>query len=127
MSNRIISGSNEPEMSLICSTCSTEVRYYLSDIMGADDKKVRCEKCLHENRVMLPNYIMVQMENGRPILRLDLGLVLTESALTDPQVLLSAWISYINQITLPLTKGKEKYLSELPERYHQNWWPKSSL
>lgn len=127
MSNLIISGSNEPEMSLLCSSCSSEVRYYLSDIMGTDDKKVRCQKCLHETRIMLPNYIMVQIENGRPILRLDLGLVLSESALTDPQVLLSAWISYINQITLPLTKGKEKYLSALPRRYHQNWWPKSNL
>lgn len=126
MSNRIMPESHEPEMSLMCSKCSHEVRYYLSDIMGNDDKKVRCDNCQHENRLMLPNYIMVQMENGRPILRMDLGLVLTESALSDPHELLSAWISYVNQITLPLMKGKEKYLSELPERYHQEWWPKSS-
>lgn len=123
---RVVNESHEPKMTYT-HECGEVIEYYLSDLMVTDKKELRCPKCegkKAEIKLDLPNYMMVQMEHGRPILRIDVGLVLTEDALHDPQNLISAWLSFAQHVGYPLSKAKEKYLPELPERYHQNWWKK---
>ena len=118
---RTVNGSIEPEMSLTHS-CGAVIKYYLSDVMNTDSKKLSCKNCKKEIQLNFPNYMMVQIENGKPIMRIDLGLVLTETALNDPNELLSAWVSYMNHLNYPMTKSKEKCVEKLPEEYKQDWW-----
>lgn len=93
-----------------------EVFEYSPSTLG--DGTFKCKKCGKKFNISLPNFLTVSIENGQPILRADVGLVLTEDALKDPKKLLSSWISYIDQ----LYGSKKKYLPDLPEEYHQNWW-----
>lgn len=117
---RSVNESYEPEMSFTHS-CGKVIKYYLSDVMNTDSKKLSCPDCKKEIPLNFPNYMMVQIENGKPILRIDLGLVLTESALTDPNELLSAWVSHMNHLNYPMTKSKDKCLEKLLEEYKQEW------
>ena len=119
---RTVSESTEPKMS-VTHECGNVIEYYLSDLMGKDQKELRCV-CGGKVELPLPNYMMVQMENGKPILRIDLGLVLTESALNDPHELLAAWLSHVHHVSYPLSESKQKLLPKLPESYHQTWWSK---
>jgi len=80
---RTVNGSCEPEMSFTHS-CGEVIKYFISDVMNTDSKKLSCKKCKKEIALNFPNYMMVQIENGKPIMRIDLGLVLTESSLNDP-------------------------------------------
>jgi len=113
----------EPKMT-ITHDCGNVVEYYLSEVMTTDSKKISCNKCKKEIQLPFPNYMAVEMRGGRPMMKIDLSLVLTESALHDSLELLSSWVSFMEHLTYPMTKSKNKCSEKLPEQYKQEWWSK---
>lgn len=119
---RTVKASEEPQLTYT-HECGEVFKYYASHLPFGDNG-FECKKCKKKFKLPLPNHMMIQMENGKPIMRIDLGLVLTKSSLNDPDELLGAWISYMEHLTHVVVTTKKKYLAELPTRYHQEWWPK---
>ena len=117
---RIIPESIEHELYTYHHECEAKVAYYASDIIN---NTVRCINCKKEIKLKSSpvNHMMITTENGKPILRVDIGLVLTEETLSNPDDMLSACYSLKQHIETALAYS-ETLIKDLPKQYHQSWW-----
>lgn len=118
---RIIPVTEEQELHITCNKCGTKIGYYMSEVHNGHFKCPKCSVDMFRG-MPIPNHMMVTNENGRPTLRLDIGLCLSESDINDPQAMLSACVSFTKHVMYPLNKMSNRILKTLPKNYHQPWW-----